>query len=174
MGRRPRNILPSSCELLKPRTQSPKVVTEHFDSQKQTQKFYYDRRRGVKDLRPLPNGTDVRITNGNKPWAPGVVVSKYDKPRSYLVRSGNRMYRRNRKHIRVTSEQANRAYVPDEFTEIVPDTTPNPVFPEVDKSALPNIDRSVSPMRAKPVQSEAEPYVTRSGRSVVKPDKLNL
>ena len=174
MERRPRNILPSSFKLLEPRTQSPKVVTEHFDSQKQTQKFYYDRRRGVKDLRPLPNGTDVRITNGNNPWAPGVVVSKYDKPRSYLVRSGNRVYRRNRKHIRVASEQANRAYVPEEFTETVPDTAPNPVLPEVNGSAFPNSDRSVSPMCAKPVLSEAEPYVTRSGRSVIKPNKLNL
>jgi len=84
------------------------------------------------------------------------------------------MYRRNRTHIRVASEQANRAYVPDEFTETVPDTAPNPVLPEVNKSALPNSDRSVTSMHAKPVQCEAEPYVTRSGRSVVKPDKLNL
>ena len=67
MGRRPRNTLPASEDLLKPTTPDLRKVNQHFNAQKAKQKFYYDRRRGVKELLPLENGTTVRMeTLGSK------------------------------------------------------------------------------------------------------------
>ncbi|KAH3846098.1 hypothetical protein DPMN_088392 [Dreissena polymorpha] len=70
MGRRPRNILPTSCELLKPRTRDPYHVKAHFDTQKQTRRYtdIHDRRKGAKDLKPLQERANVRMSGGTKHW----------------------------------------------------------------------------------------------------------
>ena len=106
MGRRPRNILPTSSEILKPYLPNAKVGKEHFNSQKEKKKFYHDQ-RGTKDLKRLPDGINVRISSSIT-WKPGVEIRKQEKPRSYVIRSDNRLYRRNRKHLRVSSEKSNK------------------------------------------------------------------
>nr|XP_022316673.1 uncharacterized protein K02A2.6-like [Crassostrea virginica] len=105
MGRRPRNTLPASEDLLKPTTPDLRKVKQHFNAQKAKQKFYYDRRRGVKELLPLENGTTVRMeTPGSKSLSSGIVVQKANKPRSYLVKIKGRLYRRNRVHLHKSNE----------------------------------------------------------------------
>uniref|UniRef100_A0A2C9KU82 Integrase catalytic domain-containing protein n=1 Tax=Biomphalaria glabrata TaxID=6526 RepID=A0A2C9KU82_BIOGL len=69
MRRRPRNLLPSSEEILTPKTPDLKVVKKHFDSEKQSQKHYYDKRKGVKSHNPLQDGTAVRMQLNSK-WKP--------------------------------------------------------------------------------------------------------
>ena len=109
MGRRPRNTLPASKEVLRPGTHDTQKVRRHFAEQKAKQKFYYDHRRGVKELPPLDKGAPVRISPlpGTNNWLPGKVTTHYNKPRSYVVQAGNRLYRRNLKHLRVSTELAN-------------------------------------------------------------------
>ena len=103
MGRRPRNTLTASEDLLKQTTPDFGKVKQHFNAQKAKQKFYYDRRRGVKELLLLENGTTVRMeTPGSK--SSGIVVQKANKPRSYLVKSKGRLYRRNRVHHHKSNE----------------------------------------------------------------------
>ena len=125
MGRRLRNTLPASKELLRPGNHDTQKVKKHFDEQKAKQKFYHDHRRGVKGLPPLNKGIPVRISPlpGTNNWLPGKVVTHYNKPRSYVVQAGNWLYRRNRKHLRVSTEVAN-ATRDDEDTDLHVDTPP--------------------------------------------------
>ena len=125
MGRRPRNTLPASKELLRPGNHDTQKVKKHFDEQKAKQKSYYDHRRGVKGLPPLDKGTPVCISPlpGTNNWLPGKVVTHYNKPRSYVVQAGNQLYRRNRKHLRVSTEVAN-ATRDDKDTDLHVDKTP--------------------------------------------------
>ena len=175
MGRRPRNTLPASKELLKPRIHDPNRVKSHFEEQKSKQKFYYDHRRGVKELPPLNNGTDVRMkTPGSKSWSPGKVIKHHEKPRSYIVDNGSRLLRRNRKHLRETTELANKRSASDLND---PDDNLNH-SPEDDKCTTPSdhVDSDqkeiASPLKMNtPVDSKR---VTRSGRQVIAPQKLDL
>ncbi|XP_035212387.1 uncharacterized protein K02A2.6-like, partial [Stegodyphus dumicola] len=79
MSRRTRTILPTSEELLKP------------------QKSYYDRH--TKTLPSLNKGDCVRVYQDNR-WKPAVVEEVHKTPRSYILRSGGSVLRRNRKDIR--------------------------------------------------------------------------
>jgi len=173
MGRRPRNILPTANELLRPQSHDMARVKNHFDEQKQDQKFYYDRRRGVRELSPLQDGTAVRISRGDVPWKPGVVVAKYEKPRSYVVRSGNQLYRRNRKHLRACSESANRDTVDDSEP---PDSIIDTYIDRPESVPDETISANEKPASLKPSSPRAQnsQVVTRSGRSVKKPIKLDL
>ncbi|XP_014675070.1 PREDICTED: uncharacterized protein K02A2.6-like [Priapulus caudatus] len=108
MGGRPRNTLPASTEILKPRIDAI-VVKEHFNKKKAKQKVYYDLKRGVKELKPLEQGDSIHMNPlpGSKSWKSGTVVKHYGRPRSYVICSRGRLYRRNRRHLRETSEAAN-------------------------------------------------------------------
>lgn len=171
MGRRPRNILPTANELLKPQSHDTVRVKNLFDEQKQDQKFYHDRRRGVRELSPLQDGAAVRISGGDVPWKPGIVVGKYEKPRSYVVRSGNQLYRRNRKHLRACSETANRETVDDsEPPDPIIDTYIDKPMPEV---AMKANEKPTSPRQSSQKAQDSQ-VVTRSGRSVKKPVKFDL
>ena len=59
IGRRPRNMLPCAQDILKPKTKNSQMVKNHFDKEKQKQKFYSDHRRGVKELSMLEPGSAV-------------------------------------------------------------------------------------------------------------------
>jgi transposase InsO family protein len=153
MGRRVRNTLPASQDIFKPATYDLRKVKQHLNAQKAKQKFYYDRRKNVKELAPLNNGTSVRMeTSGSKSLSPGVVVEKTDKLRSYLVKSNGRLYRRNRVHLHKSSETPQDEH--DEQDISMEDSGPieNTATPEPAKTAL----------------------QTRSGRIVKPPEKLDL
>ncbi|KAL5009964.1 hypothetical protein ScPMuIL_012269 [Solemya velum] len=106
MGRRPRNLLPSSEDVLKPAADNTRRVKQHFDHQKQRQKFYHDHKKGVKELPIIKPGTPVAIKHPDlKPWVQGTVINRHEKPRSYVVSDGRHLYRRNRRHIRQSPER---------------------------------------------------------------------
>ena len=106
MGRRPRNLLPTSKKLLQPKTLTRNKFAQQYYKEKDMQKYYHDRR--TRSLRSLPVNQPVRLapTQGNKTWEPGRIVKHYH-PRSYEVESNGTTYRRNRKHLRVSSEECN-------------------------------------------------------------------
>ncbi|CAC5389960.1 unnamed protein product [Mytilus coruscus] len=125
MGRRPRKTLPASKKVLGPDMHNSMNVKRHFDREKEKQKFYYDKRRGVKELPSLNDKCAVRMTPlpGSKEWKPGTIVKHIDKPSSYIVQrsdsENNRLYRRNRKHLRTSnttaSKDINRETTSDNF-----------------------------------------------------------
>ena len=105
MGRRPRNSLPAVKSLYKPKTISRKSISKGYYKNKADQKFYHDRK--TKTLPKLEKGSQVRIqpAPGQKRWIPGQIIDRHQ--RSYHVQLENGTYRRNRRHIRRSTEQAN-------------------------------------------------------------------
>lgn len=178
MGRRPRNTLPASKEVLKPNMNNSMNVKRHFDREKEKQKFYYDKRRGVKELPTINDKCAVRMTPlpGSKEWKPGTIVKHSDKPRSYIVQrsdsENNRLYRRNRKHLRTSTETAskdiNRETTSDNF-EL--DNLPNRIETAPKEANDNKLD--VSKERDEEVM-RSDVTMTKSGRLVKKPEKLDL
>ena len=192
MGRRPRNILPSSNSVLKPKEHSTETVKRHFDAEKQRQKMYHDQRKGAKELQPLSEGANVRISPlpGSKSWKPGIVVEPSDKPRSYIVRSGNRIYRRNRRHLRSSTDRANSGGKQDQDDSFeAPDSTQVPFSANRDVSVSSGDSRlcedsgtaagTNSPFQTRSgagttASTSPQFQTTRSGRQVVPPKRLDL
>ncbi|CAC5378857.1 unnamed protein product [Mytilus coruscus] len=179
MGRRPRNTLPASKEVLTPYMHNSMNVKRHFDREKEEQKFYYDKRRGVKELPSLNDKCAVRMIPlpGFKEWKPGTIVKHSDKPRSYIVKrsdsENNRLYRRNRKHLRTStttaSKDINRETTSDNF-EL--DNLPNRIE-TVPKEAKHDNRPDVNKERDEEVKS-SDVTTTKSGRRVKKPERLDL
>ena len=66
------------------------------------QKNYYDRH--VKPLKPINLGETVRVRlPGEKVWSPAECVG-FAGPRSYVVKTGDAVYRRNRRDLLSTGE----------------------------------------------------------------------
>lgn len=181
MGRRPRNTLPASKDVLKPNSHNPLAVKRHFDREKEKQKFYYDKRRGVKELPPLNTESAVRMTPlpGTKKWIPGTVTKHYNKPRSYVVQSddpGNhRLYRRNRKHLRTSTRTASKEYDRDISSDNFANDDQNDIQPNEHKpnntASDTNTSRSVVSVANRNNHSD---MTTRSGRRIKKPERLDL
>ncbi|XP_063951965.1 uncharacterized protein K02A2.6-like [Lytechinus pictus] len=102
MGRRTRTLLPTSTRLLAP-DRNPQTDLERLkESQKRQAKYFNRDTRKLKDLSP---GAVVRVKpfNNDKKWKKAVILKKLD-DRSYEVRCEGHVLRRNREHLRATSE----------------------------------------------------------------------
>ena len=111
MSRRLRNLLPINRKLLKPESPNLANVKQKLDSNKDAQKFYYDRRTSSRQLPLLEKGDPVYMApfqgslNDSKRWMPARVVDK-QRERSYIVERRGRKYRRNRQHLRLATQAA--------------------------------------------------------------------
>jgi hypothetical protein len=97
MSRQTKSLLPMAKELLQPQVKDPEVVQERLQHYKNQQKKTYDRR--AQELPILNQGDVVRIRGEKGFMQKVVVVKKPQHPRSYLVKSSSKTYRRNRKHL---------------------------------------------------------------------------
>lgn len=96
-GRKTRTLLPSSVETLSPETSHVQALKKR----KAKQKRQYDKQ--AKDMPGLHIGQRVRVQEG-KSWVLGTVIDRAD-IRSYIVRTDKgSTFRRNRRHIKATSE----------------------------------------------------------------------
>ena len=113
MGCRCRTLLPMSEALLR-----PSCPLRAMSDRKRRQKHYYDRH-----AKPLPNVSPGEIVRmrlpGQKVWTPATCLDSAG-PRSFLVKSGSTVYRRNRPDIIKTSE------TPVSSQTVVPKETPLP------------------------------------------------
>lgn len=99
MGRRLKVRLPTSNSLLIPEG----CVQSRLRGKQDLQKLYFDRQTKV--LPDLQAGDNVRMQRGET-WQPAVVLQKHEHPRSFIVCAPDgRQYRRNRKHLKKTSEE---------------------------------------------------------------------
>ena len=114
MGRRLRNNLPAAAHLLQ--VPESKKVMKWRQEQRKVQKFYHD--TGVKDLKPLVPGEQVRVWNKNK-WSTQGFVQDQVAPRSYTVqtREGVEM-RRNRRDIKPDRTEVQRSEDQDQLSDI--------------------------------------------------------
>jgi transposase InsO family protein len=180
MGRRPRNLLPASHELLVPTSYNPQEVKRRLNGQKTVQKYYYDSH--TRDLHPLRSGQPVRLAPhpGCKTWSPGVALEHHPSPRSYLVQSGGRTYRRNRCDLREATHTANdvTAFPHDYQSDVHMDyhvPTHDSAQPSM-KSPPTMKSPRVSTIKPHTPSGSATPNIVRSrcGREVRAPHKLDL
>ena len=191
MGRCPRNILISCDSVQKLGEHDSETAKKHLNAEKQKQKTYHDQRKGAKDLQPFSEGSNIRMSPlpGSTSWKPGTIVERHDKPRSYIVYSDGRVYQRNGKHLRPSTQNANveNSFDQDDFREI---NVPVHTSLSRDRAILPA--RQTPPLPAQPVSSARGTPATiirentssaslgspaktmRSGRQVIPPKRLAL
>ena len=139
-------------------------------------------------LPPLYPGQNVRVLSSkNHRWFPGVVIERDSTPRSYKIRSNNRIIRRNRAHIRPIPKSPNTPVPGDvkdsnihdtpkncgEKCEIKPSpqkspiAMPTPVVPSVQckmNNSVPQFASNSPKMNTH--ADDCKPKTTRSGRTV--------
>ena len=179
MGRGPRNKLPSLRELLTPTAYNRQDVMQRLNHQKANQKFYHDS-KSASDLPPLCPDDQVRIapSPGSKMLNPAIVVKRHVSLRSYIVESGGREYRRNRRDLRRSTEAANTTEHCSDLAE--DDNTPhlnnNQSSSPPTKPCDPSSSQQQEPATTSSDETSRpdEPYTTRSGRAVRCPQRLDL
>jgi len=116
LGRRCRTLLPTCTILLKPHFSVQKDI-QNQKQLKQRQKRYYDRH--VKDLPALHPGDLVQLRlPGQVKWTVGI-CTKIAGQRSYEVKVGNTIYRRNRRQlIFVKANKQKQISSPNQIEEI--------------------------------------------------------
>ncbi|KAF7643789.1 hypothetical protein LDENG_00233150 [Lucifuga dentata] len=176
MGRRPRNKLPAARELLRPRVHDSHKVKQLLDRSKASQKFYYDKKRASKHRAELIPGDEVRMElyPGNSRWSPAVVIRPHDAPRSYIVDSGSKEFRRNCQHLRRSTAVANQSRhirCDEPWTEPTDGLSNQGSIPPVSsESTVSSAERLLNTAQALTVTA----YITKRGRAVKPPDRLNL
>ncbi|XP_062595838.1 uncharacterized protein K02A2.6-like [Saccostrea cucullata] len=137
MGRRTRSFIPAKSSLYTPNNFPGKSVRKNLQSKQQKQKHYYD--RNAKERTPLARGDVIRIRShqsSSTSWNPGQVVKQCEEPRSYIVKSGNRMFRRNHKDLVKTKEKCVPENSREEEDEVV-------IIPPVQADSTQTDSRSV-------------------------------
>ena len=197
MSRRPRNLIPTASALLQPIVLNLKDVRTKLERAKLKQKLYYDK-KGARDLSTLVPGDRVHIApkQGEKGWIPATVRAQHHNPRSYIVDTGNGVYRRNRRDIRMRQQLTTpiQSHIPiQQLVTPIQSHVPvqQPVTPI--QSHVP-VQQPVTPIQSHvpvqqpvtPIQSQSVPVqqwpvtsnqpqsatMTKSGRKVIAPAKL--
>ena len=195
MSRRPRNKIPVARDLLRPIAYDGESIRQQLEEHKQKQLFYYNRNASV-NLPPLLPGDPVRVqpAPGARQWLPATVVKRHDAPRSYVVEHQGKKYRRNRKHLRLSTYEGNKGRsIGDTTTRgdhpfqcrppptIVPprNLPPQSFAKQPPPAQLSGPDRQCSPVKEAPPankepagQDDVEGIQTRSGRVSRPPRRL--
>jgi hypothetical protein len=174
LGRRTRTLLPTTSALLKP-TGISNDIKSRIQNNQHKQKAYFDRR--TRDLAPLNEGQTVRMqpfVNKKGIWPKGKVIRRLDE-RSYEIRGeNNTIYRRNRAHVKPTSENICHPVTPPIECQVVPQSAPSQE-PQDSNEAVPPPPTPPPPQSPMPVvqQSPPPPARTRYGRESKAPSKYN-
>ena len=100
VGRRCKTLLPTAGTLLKPRYDAD---TRALAGRKRRQSFYYNQH--ARPLTPIDEGATVRMRlPGEKTWTPGTCTEQVNS-RSYRVKVGGTVYRRNRRQLVCAGEE---------------------------------------------------------------------
>lgn len=175
-NRKLRSIVPCSPKLLLPKIQ--KYVKSELQSRQAKQKEYYD--IGARDLTPLVPGQKIKVRI-NKRWVSGTVLSIRG-IRSYAVQlDGGGILIRNRRHLLQDSERR-----PDRamqkgavcslpYDDIITSSdnmmTSLPSAPPAQRSSASAQNGFDSPAAPVSNMRTTNNYVTRSGRTVIPPDR---
>jgi hypothetical protein len=101
LGRRLKTKLPTASKLLEPGHQNPTKSQQQMKERQQKQKAFFDK-KASQNLTTLHAGDPVMMKFGET-WKRAEVIDHHSSPRSYLVKDGQRVYRRNRKALRPTN-----------------------------------------------------------------------
>ncbi|GBL82434.1 Uncharacterized protein K02A2.6 [Araneus ventricosus] len=172
MGRRINTTLPVAKTQLQPYSMNKKVLKAKEERRIEGQKMNYDKHHGVRNLDELDPGQNVWITDRR---VTGKVLQKTPYPRSYLVQSGRRVYRRNRKHL-IPSLDFHPEHEPEDDSDVTgyqhSPTDADPGCPLLKSS--PQSPKTYPERASSSTEASPDPYVTRSGRTVRPPERLDL
>lgn len=159
MGRRLRTRMVKPPEKLKPEWPSTEVFLERDRQDKRRQTADYNRRHAAKELRGLAAGDEVWVKDAR---CSATVLSRAQRPRSYIVETPQGVLQRNRKHLV--------PYRPEK-----PALSPGPEPPERGQRGpgSPATSEAVRPSPPAPQQPDGVKR-TRCGRAVIAPRRLNL
>lgn len=182
MACRFRNRLPMMDSLLLPARVNQKDVSKYLKKMKEDQKSQHDRHANseLKELQPRTKMRKQPWTNSRE-WKPAKIVSHHHTPRSYVVqvddgRNYRRNYRCNRQHLRVcpapgpTSLNAGQSLYGSARHNLPGNQSERPAPPV--SPVTPPLRQHHNP--EPPKGDNLEAYVTRSGRQVLKPGRLDL
>ena len=163
----PREILHNRTENRPGRPSQPvnmEDIRNYLISKKTTQKENYDKHHNTKPLPDITPGQKVLFLSPAEPnqFIEGTITSHASTPRSYIIESQGRSYRRNRQHIRPLNPIITRPS-PDSNTVITrpsPDsntiiTRPSPTQHQPDSHVNPTITR---PSPAPPAEQQSDSY----------------
>lgn len=176
MGRRTRTHLPTAHTLLQPQLVPENTLGQLEERQKQQEKFY---NRTAKSLPKLKPGDVVRMST-NQGWRPAVVQRHAKLPRSYIVHSAGRDYRRNRRDLLLTGEQEpSQVREPESLGDLL--TLPETDNTDITRYAAP-ADKTPPPTMTTPAKTkdvvkvtlpQPSPKLSRvSGRLIKKPTRF--
>lgn len=171
MGRRLRTTLPVIKRYLNPQY-SAKNVRERLVSNQERQKSYYN--KNSKRLSRLYPNQKVLMQDGIRQWRPGTVIRKSG-PNDYVININNTDYRRNRRFLRPLQESILPTPTLETHSQQKIDERINS---EEKENILVDNTESVPPQpTSETLQHNTHnrvPNVTRSGRVIVPPNRLNL
>ena len=128
-------------------------IRNYLISKKTTQKENYDKHHNTKPLPDITPGQKVLFLSPAEPnqFIEGTITSHASTPRSYIIESQGRNYRRNRQHIRPLNPIITRPS-PDSHTFI---TRPSPTQHQPDSHVNPTITR---PSPASPAEQQPDAH----------------
>ncbi|GBN40022.1 hypothetical protein AVEN_250889-1 [Araneus ventricosus] len=140
---------------LQPYSVNKKVLEAKEERRIEGQKTNYDKHHDVRNLDELDPGRNIWITDSR---ITGKDLQKTPYPRSYLVQSGKRVYRRNRKHLNPSSD-----FHPEPEPEDVFDVTGKHSPADADPGCPPLMSSLQSPKTysertISPTEASPDPY----------------
>ena len=157
MGRRCKTLLPVAGTLLTP-SYPTEADTRAIMGKRHRQQYYYNRH--VKPLQPIVSGETVRMrTPGEKSWTAGTCIGQAG-PRSYDVKVGESVYRRNRRDL-IAAGEPPIIDIPDNSEQTEPET------PQPETQVTPP-----RPATPPPPPQPAQPSLRRSKRQRQTPARL--
>lgn len=162
-NRRLQTTLPIAKSQLEPKVDDKRKLEGKEEKRIEKQTTNYNKRHGVRNLSDLRPGEAVWITDRK---STGKIIDKADQPRSYIVQSGKRNYRRNRRHLIPSTD-----FKPE--TDDTDDLNSSPVLTDVPGSqVVPSCGGKYNSNSSSGTPPAL--YVTRSGRTVRAPQRLDL
>lgn len=130
------------------------------------QKRYFDEKHST-NLPPLHKGQDVRVQNHETGrWERGSITNRRKEPRSYEVQtSSGHILRRNRRHLKPTQE---RGFMPSH------QHASRDILSDVQDHHTQNAQTEQTQSKSNTPSNHHQPYTTRSGRTIKKPERYNL
>ncbi|CAG2204968.1 unnamed protein product [Mytilus edulis] len=161
--------LPTSLPLLMPQNVNNSEIIKKLEIRQRKAKTNYDKHCGP-ELKQLKQGDSIVMYTDGK-WKAGKIIQKHHTPRSYVVQtSDGRRYRRNRRHIRPTAYNGNT--VENEHFKNNHNLTVRKTSTVCNNSQTLDRSETVASEENESIEPSNSP-VTRSGRTVKVPTKLN-
>lgn len=162
-GRQLRTAIPVLEKKLKPTQINDSWVRSKDFRNKLKMKKNFDKRHRATERESIPDDARVWITDLQRE---GIVIEKHATPRSYLVDTEKGVVRRNKQHLQVLPDH------PTEDPNVV-SSTEEPACP-VNPPDIPKPSNQPDTRSKQPDIVTTSPTVTRYGRRIKPPDRLNL